>query len=74
MTARAAGKNNDSPAIFAPYGLEFQITNTKLHVPVATLSKKNNKKLLAQLKSAFKEFVKWNKYRPQWLFKLTITT
>ena len=41
-----------------PHGLEFQITNTKLHVPVVTLSKKNNKKLLEQLKSAFKEFVK----------------
>ena len=63
MTARAAGNNNDPPAIGAPTGLEFQITDTKLHIPVVTLSKKNNKRLLEQLKSGFKRTVKWNKYR-----------
>ena len=30
MTVRAAGSNNDPPAIVAPTGLEFQITDTKL--------------------------------------------
>ena len=40
MTARAAGNNNDPPAIVAPTGLEFQITDTKLHVPVVTLWQK----------------------------------
>ena len=34
-------------------GLEFQITDTKLYVPVNTLSKENDKKLLEQLKSGF---------------------
>ena len=63
MTARAAGNNNDPPAVGAPTGLEFQITDTKLHIPVVTLSKKNNKRLLEQLKSGFKRTVKWNKYR-----------
>ena len=41
MTVRAAGNNNNPPAIVAPTGLEFQITNTKLYVPVVTLPKKN---------------------------------
>ena len=37
MTARAAGNDNDPPAIAAPTGLEFQITGTKWHVLVVTL-------------------------------------
>ena len=40
-----------------PSGLEFQITNTKLYVPVVTLSKENDKKLLEQLLSGFKRTV-----------------
>ena len=36
----AAGNNNDPPAIVAPTGLEFQITDTKLQVPVVTFPKK----------------------------------
>ena len=48
-----------------PIGLEFQITDTKLYVPVVTLSKENDKKLLEQLISGFKRIVKWNKYRLQ---------
>ena len=43
----------------------FQITDTKLYVPVVTLSKKNDKKLSQQLKSGFKRTVKRNKYRSQ---------
>ena len=65
MTVRAAGNNNDPPAIVAPTGLEFQITDTKLYVPVVTLSKENDIKLLEQLKSGFKRTIKWNKYRSQ---------
>ena len=48
-----------------PTGLEFQIADTKLYVPVVTLSKESDKKLLEQLKSGFKRTVKWNKYRSQ---------
>ena len=48
-----------------PTGLEFQITDTKLYIPVVTLSKENHKKLLQQLKSGFKRTVKPNKYRSQ---------
>ena len=40
-----------------PSGLEFQITNTKLYVPVVTLSKENDKKLLEQLLSGLKRTV-----------------
>ena len=48
-----------------PTGLEFQITDTKLYVPVVTLSKENDTKLLEQLKIGFKRTIKWNKYRSQ---------
>ena len=40
----------------------FEITDTKLYVPVATLSTKENAKLLQQLKSGFKRVINWNKY------------
>ena len=63
MTTRDAEGNN--PAIVAPTGLEFQITDTKLYVPVVTLSKENDTKLLEQLKTGFKRTIKWNKYRSQ---------
>ena len=41
----------------------IQITDTKLYVPVASLSKENDIKLLEKLKSGFKRTIKWNKYR-----------
>ena len=44
-----------------PTGLEFQITDKKLYIPVVTLSKENDKKLLEPLISGFKRTVKWNK-------------
>ena len=40
----------------------FGITDTKLYVPVVTLSTKENAKLLQQLKSGFKRVINWNKY------------
>ena len=52
---------NDYPAIVAPTELEFKITNTKLYVPVVTLSKRNDIKHLEQLKGGFKRTIKWNK-------------
>ena len=48
-----------------PENATFQTTDTKLYVPVVTLSKKNNTKLLEQLKKGFKSTIKWNKYRSQ---------
>ena len=48
-----------------PENATFQITDTKLYVPVVTLSRENDIKLLEQLKSRFKRTIKWNKYRLQ---------
>ena len=48
-----------------PENAIFQITDTKLYVPVVSLSKENDAKLLEQLKSGFKRTIKWNKYRLQ---------
>ena len=41
---------------------KFAITETKLYIPVATLSTQDNAKLLQQLKSGFKRTINWNKY------------
>ena len=41
---------------------KFSITETKLYVPVITLSTQDNAKLLQQLKSGFKRTISWNKY------------
>ena len=40
----------------------FAITDTKLYVPVVTLSTHENTKFLQQLKSGFKTVINWNKY------------
>ena len=40
----------------------FKITDTKLYVPVVTLSIQENAKFLQQLKSGFKRVINWNKY------------
>ena len=42
---------------------KFAITNTKLYVPVVTLSTQDNTKLLQQLKSSFKRTINWNKHK-----------
>ena len=61
MTVNAAA----NPAIVASSGATFKTTDTKLYVPVITLSKENDTKLLEQLKSGFKRTIKWKKYRSQ---------
>ena len=43
----------------------FAITDTKLYVPVVTLSIDDNRKLLQQLRSGFKRTISWNKYEPK---------
>ena len=48
-----------------PKNAIFQIIDTKLYVPVATLSKENDTKLLEHLKTGFKGTIKWKKYRSQ---------
>ena len=56
MTVSAAQDGN--PAVVAPSGATFKITDTKLYVPVVTLSKENDIKLLEQLKSGFERTIK----------------
>ena len=50
MTVRTAGNNDNPPAIVAPSKLEFQITDTKLYVPVVTLSGKDDNSFLRAIK------------------------
>ena len=47
---------------FANQNATFEITDTKLYLPVVTLSAHDNSKLLKQLKSGFKRIISWNKY------------
>ena len=42
---------------------KFKIADTKLYVPVVTLSIQDHTKLLEQLKSGFKKRTNWNKYQ-----------
>ena len=41
----------------------FKITNTKLYVPIVTLSSKDNVKLVKLLEEGFKRPVYWNEYQ-----------
>ena len=41
----------------------FTITDTKLYVPIVTVSTQDNTKLFQQLKSGFKRTTNWNKYQ-----------
>ena len=53
------------PATVAPSGATFKITGTQLYVPVVTLLKENDIKILEQLQSGFKRTIKWNECRSQ---------
>ena len=57
----------NNPAVFdnSLIGATFKITNTKLHVPVVTLSTEDDNKVLEQLKTGFKRTIRWNKYRSE---------
>ena len=44
-------------------GATFAITDTKLYIPVVTLSTQDNVELLDQLKSGIKRTINWNKYQ-----------
>ena len=61
LVRAAEGRN---PAVYgdSPTNAVFKIRDTKLYVPVVTLSAENDNKLLEQLKTGFKRTIKWNKY------------
>ena len=70
LSSKAARDANTdvNPAIAAvnnPTNATFQITDTKLYVPVFTLSAKDDNIFLERLKSIFKRTIKWNKYRSE---------
>ena len=49
----------------APTGTSLAINDCKLYIPVVTLSKDDEIKLLTNLKSGFTREIEWNKYRSQ---------
>ena len=55
-TDNANGKNDDNNIIFT-------IKDTKLYVPVVTLSARDNKKLSKFLSKGFERSVYWNEYK-----------
>ena len=57
----------------APTNTTFEITDTKLYVPVVNLSTKNDNKLLERLKTGFKRTIKRNKYRSEMSNQTKIT-
>ena len=66
--ARRDADPDADPAVAAINNLTngtFKIKDTKLYVPVVTLSTKDDNKLLQQLKAWFKRTIKWNKYRSE---------
>ena len=56
-------KNPQFSEIDNPKNATFKIADTKLYVPVVTLSTKDDNNFLEQLKSGFKRTIKWNEYR-----------
>ena len=52
-------------AVNNPTNATFKIKDTKLYVPVVTLSTKDDNKLLEQLKTGFKRTIKWNKCKSE---------
>ena len=57
-----AGQRNRGDS---PTNATFKVKDTKLYVPVVTLSAENDDKLLEKLKTGFKRTIKWNKYRSE---------
>ena len=59
----AKGGNSAVTRVNNPTNAAFKTTDTKLYVPVVTLSTKDDNNFLKQLQSEFKRTIKWNKYR-----------
>ena len=65
LEQRVIAGANPSARENASTGAMLAITDCKLYVPVVTLSKDDEVKLLTNLKSRFKREIIWNKYRSQ---------
>ena len=65
ITTQQIGINLDGGNTAAPTGATLAINDCKLYIPVVTLSKDDEIKLLTNLKSGFTREIEWNKYRSQ---------
>ena len=65
ITSDQINRDLDGGNTSAPADATFTINDCKLYVPVVTLSKDDEIKLLTNLKSGFTREIKWNKYRSQ---------
>ena len=65
ITSQQIGANLDGGNTVAPTGATLAINDCKLYIPVVTLSKDDEIKLLTNLKSGFKREIEWSKYKSQ---------
>ena len=65
ITSQQIAINLDGGNTAAPMGATLAINDCKLYVPIVTLSKDDEIKLLTNLKSGFTRGIEWNKYRSQ---------
>ena len=65
ITSQQIGVNLDGGNTAAPTGATLTINDCKLYIPVVTLSKNDEIKLLTNLKSGLTREIEWNKYRLQ---------
>ena len=65
ITSQQIGVNLDGGNTVAQAGAKLAINDCKLYIPVVTLSKDDEVKLLTNLKSGFTKEIEWNKYRSQ---------
>ena len=65
ITSQQIEINLDGGNTAAPTGATLAINDCKCYIPVVTLSKDDEIKLLTNLKSGFTREIEWNKYRSQ---------
>ena len=65
ITSQQIGVNLDGGNTAVPTNATLAINDCKLYIPVVTLSKDDEIKLLTNLKSGFTREIIWNKYRSQ---------
>ena len=65
ITSQQIGVSLDGGNTVAPTGATLAINDCKLFIPVVTLSKDDEIKLLTNFKSGFTREIEWNKQRLQ---------
>ena len=65
ITSQQIGVNLDRGNTASPTNATLAINDCKLYIPVVTLSKDNEIKLLTNVKSGFTREIEWNKYISQ---------